>query len=399
MSDTNVIKYRSMLDSAKNRYTGLLQKQAADEEAISGIKDPNCEGTVSIPGGDGSKPSLRNMPPNGSNTSGEEDKQHHIMDVTKPNGVGEGKYTVPRNGDARDAAANSPTAPLDKIAQLAGALSKAATSEVEKSATSEVEKSVTSEAEKAATAEPQMPEQLNDPDILSKLASIGAYMMGTEQGRQAVQNTIAREAGIKEAAAIVNAAGAMLKQAAAEPEFTEAEMKKIAAAKLAHEAWLNQFKTDLEKQAYMAGAADGDAMADAVEAGIDPAAIEGAAAEGMTDEEVMGLLQEAMAQGLISEEEVNAILEAAAQGDVNQSGDIGPEELLAILEQAIASGEIDEATANQIAENYIAAVQGAAAEAPEAAAEELPAEEEVKSAAAKSTQNVADLINTLYATK
>lgn len=390
MSDTNVIKYRSMLDSAKSRYTGLLQKQAADEEAISGIKDPNCEGTVSIPGGDGSKPSLRNMPPNGSNTSGEEDKQHHIMDVTKPNGVGEGKYTVPRNGDARDAAATSPTAPLDKIAQLAGALSQAA-----------------APAEKAATAaptsvEPQMPAQLDDPDILSKLASIGAYMMGTEQGRQAVQNTIAREAGIKEAAAIVNAAGAMLKQAAAaelEPQLSEDDMKKIAAAKLAHESWLNQFETDLEKQAYMAGAADGDAMADAVEAGVDPTAVEEAADAGMSDEEVMGLLQEAMAQGLISEEEVNAILEAAAQGDADQSGDIGPEELLAILEQAIASGELDEATANQIAENYIAAMQGGAA-APEAeAGAEVPAEEEVKTAAAKSTQQVTDLINTLYATK
>lgn len=403
MSNKSTLNYRALIDNSLQRYSGSLSqmhKSAADEEAISGIKDPNCEGTVSIPTGDGSKPALRNMPPNGANTENDADKNHHILDVTKPNGVGEGTYTTPRNGDARDAAATSPTAPLDKIAHLAGALRKAA--EAAPAAAPVAEE--TAAAEKVANTEPQMPEQLNNPDILMKLASLGAYMMGTEQGRQAVQQTVAREMGIKEAAAIVRDAGELLKQAAAvqkpvAPQLTQEELNKVAAAKMAHEAWLGSFETELEKQAYMAGAADGDAMADAVEGGVDPAAIEEAAGA-ISDEDLMGLFQQLIEGGVMSPEEAEAIIAAA---DADQSQDISPEELLAYLKEAVESGQMAPEQADAIAQEYIAAMGGGEAPAAEeaaAAAPEAPvAEEAVKSAAAKSAQNVTDLINVLYNTK
>lgn len=399
MSNQSTLNYRALINNSIQRYSGSLSqmhKSAADEEAISGIKDPNCEGTVSIPTGDGSKPALRNMPPNGANTANDADKQHHIMDVTKPNGVGEGEYITPRNGDARDAAATSPTTPLDKIAHLAGALRKAAETPAAPAAPA------TDGAEKVANTEPQMPASLDNPDILMKLASLGAYMMGTEQGRQAVHQTVARELGIKEAAAIVRDASELLKQASAQqpvaPQLTQEEFTKIAAAKMAHEAWLNSFETDLEKQAYMAGAADGDAMADAVEAGVDPAAIEAGAGQ-IADEDAVMLLQQLIEEGIMSPEEAEAILAAA---DADQDSQITPDELLAYLQTAVQSGEMSTEQADAIAQAYIEQMGGevpAEAGAPEAAAEAPVAEEAVKTAAAKSAQNVTDLINTLYATK
>lgn len=402
---TTATKFRDLFARAQARRQGALtsmSKSAADEEALTGIKDPTNEGTVSIPSGDGDKASNRDLPTNGSNEPDGGDKMHHIMDVTKPNGVGQGSYVTPRNGTAIDEAVNSPTKSLDKIAQLAGALQSSAQ-----------QAPVEEPAEKQATADVNMPESL-EYDILTKLASIGAYMLGSERGRQAVEQTIAHEAGIKEAAAIVNAAGDMMKQAAAHvtTQQQEAEavlMIKAAAAETAHTAWLNSFQTDLEKQAYMAGAQDGAAMADAEAAGVSPEAIDAASAEGMSDEEIMAMLQEAVAQGLISEEEVEAILAQAAQGDTDQNEMIGPDEFAAILQAALQSGEITEDQAAQAAQMYLAQVEGmaggaAGAVAPEAAEAVTPedaalAEEAVKTAAAHSTQNVANIVNYLYGAK
>lgn len=398
---TTTTKFRDLFARAQACRQGALtsmSKSAADEEALNGIKDPTNEGTVSIPSGDGDKASNRDLPANGSNEPDGGDKMHHILDVTKPNGVGQGSYITPRNGTAIDEAVNSPTKSLDKIAQLAGALQSS-----EQQAP----------AEKQATADVNMPESL-EYDILTKLASIGAYMLGSERGRQAVEQTIAHEAGIKEAAAIVNAAGDMMKQAAAhvtaqQKEAEAALMIKAAAAETAHAAWLNSFQTDLEKQAYMAGAQDGAAMADAEAAGVSPEAIDAASAEGMSDDEIMAMLQEAVAQGLISEEEVEAILAQAAQGDTNQDEMIGPDEFAAILQAALQSGEITEDQASQAAQMYLAQVEGMAggaegAVAPEAAEAATPedaalAEEAVKTAAAHSTQNVANIVNYLYGAK
>lgn len=398
---TTATKFRDLFARAQACRQGALtsmSKSAADEEALTGIKDPTNEGTVSIPSGDGDKASNRDLPTNGSNEPDGGDKMHHIMDVTKPDGVGQGSYVTPRNGTAIDEAVNSPTKSLDKIAQLAGALQS-----------SEQQAPVEEPAEKQATADVNMPESL-EYDILTKLASIGAYMLGSERGRQAVEQTIAHEAGIKEAAAIVNAAGDMMKQAAAQQKEAEAAlMIKAAAAEAAHTAWLGSFKTDMEKQAYMAGAQDGAAMADAEAAGVSPEAIDAASAEGMSDDEIMAMLQEAVAQGLISEEEVEAILAQAAQGDSNQDEMIGPDEFAAILQAALQSGEITEEQASQAAQMYLAQVEGMAggaegAVAPEAAEAVTPedaalAEEAVKTAAAHSTQNVANIVNYLYGAK
>jgi uncharacterized membrane protein len=129
----------------------------------------------------------------------------------------------------------------------------------------------------------------------------------------------------------------------------------------------------------------------------------------MSDDEIMAMLQEAVAQGLISEEEVEAILAQAAQGDSNQDEMIGPDEFAAILQAALQSGEITEEQASQAAQMYLAQVEGMAggaegAVAPEAAEAVTPedaamAEEAVKTAAAHSTQNVANIVNYLYGAK
>ena len=103
-----------------------LYKSAADEEARTGIKDPNCKGTVSIPGfGDGADRSALRLPESAKTNTANEDAIS-LCTVSKPAGTGEGSYITPANGDAKDEAAKSPTAALSKIARQSAALKAAA---------------------------------------------------------------------------------------------------------------------------------------------------------------------------------------------------------------------------------------------------------------------------------
>jgi polyhydroxyalkanoate synthesis regulator phasin len=342
MANNSTKMFNDWLTSAQERVKSASVKMAADQEALTGIKDPTCLGTVSIPDcGDGSNRSAQGLPTNKSNM-GEPDKEHNIMDVTKPNGVGQGTYVTPANGTAADEAVKSPTAPLDK---LAGAIKgmKAAAARL-----------TPGEQQQPATFE--LPISLaEDASLMDKLASIGGLMLGSEEGQRAVAAVLEKEAGIAEARAIIaEAQDTMYKAAAAEQFYanndmiTEQEyvMQKIASAQASHQAWYDQFNTDMEKYAYAQGAEDGDAMADAVQEGADVDAM-----ADVSDEEVIAYLQELVQTGQISQEEAEAVLQAI--GDAGQDG-LTPEEMAAAIEEAVQSGEITPEHAQALAQQYMA---------------------------------------------
>lgn len=373
MANNSTKMFNDWLTSAQERVKSASVKMAADQEALTGIKDPNCLGTVSIPDcGDGSNRSAQGLPTNKSNME-EPNKEHNIMNVTKPNGVGQGSYVSPKNGTAADEAVKSPTAPLDK---LAGAIKGM------KEATARLNP-------EAAQQTFELPVSLaSDSSLMDKLASIGGIMLGSEEGQRAVAAVLEKEAGIAEARAIIaEAQDTMYKAAAAEQFYanndmiTEQEyaMQKIASAKVAHQAWYNQFNTDLEKYAYAQGADDGDAIADAVQQGAD---VESMA--DVSDEDVLAYLQELVQSGQISQEEAEAVLQAI--GDAGQDG-LTPAEMAEAIEAAVQSGEITPEHAQALAQQYMAQFSG------EADAGMDPA---VAEAAAETTEKTAAVINHLW---
>ena len=363
MSNKNTLLFNDWLNSARERVKSASVKVAADEEALTGIKDPNDQGTVAPPAHhDGNDRAKLQLPAN-KNNFGEADKGHNLMGETSPNGVGQGHYITPVNGDAKDKAATTPTAPLDKIANMLRESVVAL-----QSAAAEPTAPV-----KEAAHEFEMPSDLTqNEDIMRKLASIGAMMVGCEEGAQAVAEVLERRCGEEEAAALITAAreqaikmaSAMEEHSNEEPvaEETSSLSKQASACQDSHRAWLGYFQTVIEKQAYAQGAVDGEQAAQAMEAGAAPE-IPGTEGEGMSDEDVLQVIQEMVQSGEIAPEEAEALLAATAQ-----DGEVTLEEVAAYLEQAVASGEISQEEAAAIAQ----AIMDGGAEAP---AEEVPAEE------------------------
>lgn len=380
--------FKTWLTDAEKLVKNAGVKVAADQAAMS-IADPTDKGTVSIPDcGDGSNRAANGLPANSSNMEAP-NKEHNIMDVTKPNGVGQGQYVVPKDGTAADRSVTSPTTPLNKLAQALQGLS---------AASSQVAAASTPQVKQAAPAEFALPETIaGDNDLMAKLASLGSIMMGCEEGQRAVQAVLEKRAGIEEARAIwAEAQAALEKEAAANYDFQnmnnvyEQEMmyKQAAAAQQAHATWFNQFNTEMEKEAYAHGAEDGDAVADAIEGGADPEAM-----ADVSDEEALAYIQELVESGEISQEEAEAIL--TALGDSMQDGLTG-QELADALTQAVESGEITPEQATAIAQEYMAQFEGgeeADEEAAMAAAAEDPA---VQEAAAEAAEKTAAVINHLW---
>lgn len=435
--------YREFLKEAASRYqnAGEVIKQAADEEALNGIKDPDSKGTTSIPGfGDGSNRSAQSLPENMSNM-GEPNKDRNIINVTDPNGTGQGEYIQPRDGDALDNAATSPTTPLEKMSSIAAQLK--ASAEAMKSAlgksAAQAEQAPASEQAPAKEAAPQekqaspgfgntdMPASLDSPDIMSKLAATAYVALGTEDGARALTEALEKQAGAEEARAIIaqlshdlekEAAAAaayneelakqaslqsviarqraeqvyaaqqqsvLQKQAAAQPAVQQQgipyeEFQKAAAGNMAHNEWLNYFNdSPLQKQAYAQGAADGEAAADAMAEGGEPD-IPGAG--DVTADDVVAYLQQLVESGQIQQEEAEAVLQtlgAAADDGVD------PQEFADALRQAVESGQVSPEEAEVIAQQYMAQFgAGDEAAAGEGAGEVPPgAEEEAAMAAAQ----------------
>lgn len=312
--------------------------------------DPNCKGEVSIPDmGDGGNREKLNLP-NNSNNFGEPDKMHHTCDVTKPNGTGQGSYPKPINGVARDEAVTSFTAPLDKLA--AGTQLAAAANALKEASSDEVP---------AATIDTTVSRQnLNSTDLMRKLAGIGSLMLGTEQGQQAVADAIEREAGTLEAQQIINeTTNMMYNQQQYEQMRYAQEMNKVASFQAAHTGWLNNLQTPIEKQAYMAGAQDGEAAAQAAMAGED--AIGDPMTEDISPEEVLQRIQELVQSGQISPEAAQALLAGVQESAAD--GQLTDEEIAEQLVAAEQSGQIPPGAAQAIAQQILASREGGAAPA------------------------------------
>lgn len=393
MSDNKVL-FKEFLKSASAIADGIRKEAAPDKEALYGIKDPNNKGEATIPGClEGSNRSALGLPENCTNLT-EPNKDHHIMSVTNPNGVGQGEYITPRCGTERDERVKSPTEPLSKMARIAEMAAGLKAQYAEKQAAPQYA------PQPSAPAAAALPSDITqDQDLMSKLASMAAVALGTEAGRAEFAKILERSAGIKEASAIVTAAAQAtqeaqqaVKQASAQAELDAAQNAHLARmvefSKQAHAAWQNCYETDMEKLAYAAGAEDANATADAVEAGADPS-IPGAGDEGLTDDEILQVLGELVQSGQVSQEDAEAILQAAGE---SANDGLDPEEFAAALQAAVQSGEIDPETAAAIAEQAMGG--GAPAMSPEEAA--AAADPAVAAAANEAVEKAASVVNYLW---
>ena len=392
MSNKNTLLFNDWLNSARERVKSASVKVAADEEALTGIKDPNEQGVVAPPAHhDGNDRAKLQLPTNKSNF-GEADKGHNLMGETSPNGVGQGHYITPVNGDAKDKAATTPTAPLDKIANMLRESVVALQSTA----------APVAEPVKEAAHEFDMPADLtqND-DIMRKLASIGAMMIGCEEGAQAVAEVLERRCGEEEANALITSAREQaIKMASAvesqpvasqpvasQPTEEEIFAKKASVCAEAHNAWLNYFQTEIEKRAYAQGAVDGEQAAQAMEAGAAPE-IPGTEEDGMSDEDVLQVIQEMIQSGEIAPEEAEALLASTAQ-----DGEVTLDEVVAYLEQAVASGEVSQEEAAALLQAITQGGAGEAAAPEEAAAAEAPVSPEAAEGVAKAASVIGTLFN------
>lgn len=351
------------IDAAK-----AVVKQASAPTAT----DPTDKGEVATPSfGATENKSLLQLPTNSENKVGG-NPDAKVMNVTKPNPTGQGEYVTPVNGTAKNEAVNSFTTPLSKLAQTIQQMAQPAQPEEKK------------EAEKQATHDVQMQgNTLTEPELLQKLASIGYIMMGTEEGQRAMTAVINKEAGAREAQNIIAGTAELMKQAnaytqdameksaAAEKEY----MEKVATATQTHQYLLSQCADELEKAAYMQGAADGAAATE----GVDPGMVADEAP--VTDEEIMNRLAELVEAGVIQPEQAEQLLQAAQAPAAD--GDLSDEDVATILQQLVAEGSLTPEQAQQVAATWVEQTGGddaAAPTAPEGA--EAPVDDTTKEAAA-----------------
>lgn len=380
MSNTNNsvrLTYQEFMKAAKQRAeqaTGMFKNSSNAD--LAGAKDPADKGTVTIPGfGDGADRAAQGLPQSMDNF-GSHGSENCLSTVSDPQGTGEGSYITPKDGDAKDKAATSPTTPLSKIAQAQAAL-KAAT------------------AAKVASTQPdvELPSNIQgDPTLMQKLAAISQAMLATEHGRRYVNEFLEKEAGMQEANGIIEQVRAAMMQKQASEQVAAQEQyimeKSAAAVEASHNVWLNQCQDDMEKIAYATGAVDGQAAAEAAMAGGEPA-IEG---EEPTAEDVMECLQELVEAGEVSPEEAQAII--ASLGAAAEDGGISGEELAEMLRVGVESGEISPEQAEVIAQAFMEDM--ADSEAAEGAEEAPEMDPEVAAAAAPEVEKTASVLNALW---
>lgn len=388
---SNIDNYRSWIDAARGHVKSASEKMAASVEAA----DPTNKGNVTAPG----NPLTSAAVPSGYRNDNDVDHFRNIIKVTDPNGTGQGEYITPRNGNAVDAAATSPTASLDKIAaNLKNAIQNL-------------------QAKQAAEkTDVQIPAGFsNDTEVMRKLANLGQFMLGTEEGQRAVVRELEKERGIKEAAAMIAQAqqdaaqyemkkrayaekvAAAERQQALEKQAAEQKamekkaaeqqlMEKYAAyCEQTHKTWLEGLRTPLEKMAYMQGAVDGEQAAQAMAAGGAPA-IEGSEGD-LSDEDVIQIIQEMVQSGQIAPEEAEAILQQAGN-------EPSPEAIAEALRQLVESGQVSPEEAQAIAEQILGGEVAPEAEVPAEAPMEDPA---VKAASVHGVTGAANIVGELFA--
>lgn len=376
---SNIDNYRSWIDAARGHVKSASEKMAASVEAA----DPTNKGNVTAPG----NPLTSAAVPSGYRNTNDVDHYRNIIKVTDPNGTGQGEYITPRNGNAVDASATSPTASLDKIAaNLRNAIQNL-------------------QAKQAQVNDVQIPAGFsNDADVMRKLANIGQFMLGTEEGQRAVARELEKERGIKEASIMIaqaqqqaaqyemqkrayarQMAAAEYQQAMEKQAAQQQFMEKYAAyCERTHRTWLEGLESPLEKMAYMQGAADGEQAAQAMAAGGEPM-IDGANGD-LSDEDVIQVIQEMVQSGQIAPEEAEAILQQAGN-------DPSPEAISDALRQLVESGQISPEEAQALVQEILAADGGQGA-APEVGPMEDPG---VKTASVHGVTGAANIVGELFA--
>lgn len=374
---SNIDNYRSWIDAARGHVKSASEKMAASVEAT----DPTNKGNVTAPG----NPLTSAAVPSGYKNDNVVDHFRNIINVTDPSGTGQGEYITPRNGNAVDASATSPTASLDKIANnLRNAIYNL-------------------QSQSAGYNDVQIPTGFsNDNEIMRKLAGIGQFMLGTEEGQRAVTRELEKKRGIEEASMMIAqaqreafeydnmqkmAAYNYMQEQAAEQQFME---KYASYCENTHRMWLEGLQTPLEKLAYMQGAADGEQAAQAMAAGGAPM-IDGADGN-MSDGDVVQIIQEMVQTGQIAPEEAEAILQTAG-------GDPSPEAIADALRQLVQSGQIAPEEAQMLAEQILGAAgpQQPMPADPGMGGAPMPADPGVKMASITGVSGAAGIVNELFA--
>lgn len=385
------LTYKEFMGAAKQRAEQAAGMFKISSNAdLAGAKDPADKGTVTIPGfGDGADRAAQGLPRSMDNF-GSHGSENCLSTVSDPQGTGEGSYITPKDGDAKDKAATSPTTPLSKIAQAQAALKAATAAKADATAAK-----ADATASKSASTQPdvELPSNIQgNPTLMQKLAAISQAMLATEHGRRYVNEFLEKEAGMQEANGIIEQVRAAMMQKQASEQVAAQDQyimeKSAAAVEASHNVWLNQCQDDMEKIAYATGAVDGQAAAEAAMAGGEPA-IEG---EEPTAEDVMECLQELVEAGEVSPEEAQAVI--ASLGEAAEDGGISGEELAERLRAGVESGEISPEQAEVIAQAFMEDM--AAGEAAEGAEEAPEMDPEVAAAVAPEVEKTASVLNALW---
>ena len=388
------LTYHEFMKAAKQRAEQANEMFKSSSNAdLAGAKDPSDKGKVTIPGfGDGANRAAQGLPQSMDNF-GQHGSENCLSTVSDPQGTGEGTYITPKDGDAKDKAATSPTTPLSKIAQVQAALKAVTAAKAANTATA-----ATTAKEACAQSDVELPSNIQgNPTLMQKLAAISQAMLATEHGRRYVNEFLEKEAGMQEANGIIEQVRhAMMQKQASEQAAVQEQYimeKSAASVEASHNVWLNQCQDDMEKIAYATGAVDGQAAAEAAMAGGEPS-IEG---EEPTAEDVMECLQELVEAGEVSPEEAQAVI--ASLGEAAEDG-ISGEELAEILRAGVESGEISPEQAEAIAQAYMEDLADAeGAEVAEVAEEEAMAPEmdaEAAAAAAPAVEKTASVMRALW---
>jgi hypothetical protein len=306
-----------------------IAKRASDSEAIKGIKDPAEKGEVTPPNHpDGDSNDKKSLPEQTSTNTSREGQDMTDKD-TKPSGTGKNVPPVEQNGNAKEDAATAPDTPLSKIAQTVERIKKLQKSEPVKAA-SETEPN-TEDRNKAAGQSDDVLQGM-DLDSIAMHVKLASTLLQTEEGIEAVEAVLRKQAGAQAAAQLIKEAGEqewLWAQAAAQEEelynqaaeaeaqweeFTktasEEEVAQIVKLAKIHEHAQSGFEYDFEKQAYDMGAQDAAAMEEAM-----------------------------MAEG--------------GEQEIPEEGEISEEEILMLLDEAVQSGELDEETAVALAQELM----------------------------------------------
>ena len=303
-----------------DQFRSLAQEARTKSASALKATDPNYQGNPDIPSFNTEKNrSNINLPNNPNNLNGPQDVDgtQGLCTVTNPSGVGQGNYPKPIDGNARDAAFTSPSTPISKIA---GNLADSAVDQFD------------------------MPRNIkNDVPLMQKLAYVGGHVLATKQGQQLVSDILLKQAGRVEAQSILNEVYAdMQKEASFEEQHNSVYTEQ--ACTDYHMANLNNCYYDFEKNAYMQGAVDGDAMADAAEVGAEQELpVE---EDNISDDEIMSAVQQLVESGQISPEEAEAFLAEISGDELPQ---YTGQELAAMIAEDLQAGKITPEMADALA--------------------------------------------------